>query len=166
MSVLRTRFIVPLAASLMLSAGSALAAEGHGGGFHGAMAAPHVEGHFGGAQRFGSADHFAPHRQAFGDHRNHFDFHGHDFGHFTPEERAHWRGGNWRHEWHDGRLGWWWILDGDWYFYPEPLYPYPDYIAPDSASGWYYCATPPGYYPYVASCDVPWQVVPPVAPPP
>jgi hypothetical protein len=160
MSILRTRFIVALTASLMLPAGSVLAAEGQGGGFHGAMGAPHVEGHFGGTE------HFAPQGQALAGLHHHFDFHRHDFGHFTPEERAHWRGGHWRHDWHDGRLGWWWILDGDWYSYPEPVYPYRDDVIPDDMSGWYYCANPLGYYPYVASCAVPWQFVPPAAPPP
>jgi hypothetical protein len=166
MRIFRTRLIAPLAASLMLTAATALAAEGHGGGFRGAMAAPHVEGHFGGGQHFGGADHFSPHQPAFADHRQHFDFHRHDFGHFTPEERAHWGGGRWRHDWHDGRLAWWWIVDGDWYFYPEPIYPYPAYTVPDSAGGWYYCANPPGYYPDVASCDAPWQFIPPDASPP
>ena len=55
MSILRTRFIVPIVGSLTLSAGPALAAEGHGGGFHGAMGAPHVEGHVGGGQHFGAS---------------------------------------------------------------------------------------------------------------
>jgi hypothetical protein len=168
MRIFRTRLIVPLAASLMLSAASALAAESYGGGIHAAMAAPHTGGrfgggqHLGGTQHFGGAEHFAPHGQAFANHL----FHGHDFGHFTPEERGHWTGGSWQHGWHDGRLSWWWIVDGDWYFYPEPIYPYPNYIVPDGVSGGYYCTNPLGYYPYVASCDVPWQFVPAVAPPP
>jgi predicted transcriptional regulator len=57
-------------------------------------------------------------------------------------------------------------VDGDWYFYPEPIYPYPNYIDPNGVSGGYYCTNPQGYYPYVASCDAPWQSVPAVAPPP
>ena len=36
------------------------------------------------------------------------DFHGRDFDHFGPGELHAWRGGLWRHEWHDGRFGWWW----------------------------------------------------------
>src|SRR5579885_2328049 len=31
---------------------------------------------------------------------------------------------------------------------------------------WYYCPTTRAYYPYVASCDVPWQHVAPVPPTP
>lgn len=168
MRILHRRLTVSLAAILMLSSASALAAVSPGGGFHGGggMAAPHFGGgqHVGGGQHFGGSDHFAPHGQGFTDH--HFDFHGHDFGHFTPEERERWGGGRWEHGWHDGRLSWWWIVDGDWFFYPEPSYPYPDYNVPGVAGGGYYCTNPLGYYPYVASCVVPWQFVPPVAPPP
>lgn len=98
-------------------------------------------------------------------------FHGHDF--------EHWRHGGWYHGFHDGRGGWWWIVDGEWFFYPAPIYPYPDPFAPPvvvaapppppppnvapapPAQGqyWYYCANPPGYYPYVPQCTVPWTPV-------
>jgi hypothetical protein len=85
-------------------------------------------------------------------------FHDHDFD--------RWRGGGWIHGRHDGRQGWWWVVGPQWYFYPAPVYPYPDpYVppvmtAPVAAPSWYYCANPPGYYPYVARCAVPWQPVP------
>ena len=59
----------------------------------------------------------------------------------------HWRGGHWIHGVHGGRLGWWWLVDGDWYYYPSPGY-------------WYYCSDPAGYYPYVQSCGTAWQQVP------
>jgi hypothetical protein len=75
-----------------------------------------------------------------------------------------WRRGGWRHDWHDGRLGWWWVVDDGWFFYDAPIYPYPDYIdeppPPVAAATWYYCAHPQGYYPYVQRCDAPWQPVP------
>lgn len=165
MVIFRTRVIMPIAIGLMLSFASALPAVGHAGGFHAAMSAPHSGGqfgggqHFGGTQNLGRADRFAPRGQDFAGHQ--FDFHGHDFGHFSPEERAHWAGGSWRHGWHDGRLSWWWIVDGDWYFYPAPIYPYPNYIAPGAVGGGYYCTNPLGYYPYVGSCGDPWQFIPP-----
>jgi hypothetical protein len=108
-------------------------------------------------------------------------FHGHDFAHFTPAERAAWAGGAWHHEWHNGRFGWWWGVGGIWYFYPGPIYPYPDYVADiyydpgmgvppvapaaGSAPGyWYYCQASGAYYPYVQSCPVPWTPVPPTPP--
>jgi hypothetical protein len=108
------------------------------------------------------------------------DYHGRDFHQFGPEERAHWQGGRWIHDWHDGRFAWWWMLDGFWYFYPAPIYPYPTYVppaivvqqAPPVPRGlpptqfWYYCDNPGGYYPYVASCSGPWRPVPAVPPPP
>jgi len=97
-----------------------------------------------------------------------------------------WRGGRWRHDVHGGRWGWWWIVGGSWYFYPEPVYPYPNpyeppiaavvppTAAPQSApppppQNWYYCNAPKGYYPYVPSCPAGWEVVPAtpnLAPPP
>lgn len=86
-------------------------------------------------------------------------FHDRDFG--------VWRGGDWRHGHHNGHLGWWWVVGGIWYFYPEPIYPYPDpyvppvVVAPGPAGAyWYYCNNPPGYYPYVPQCAEPWQPVP------
>ena len=105
------------------------------------------------------------------DWRHHNDmrrFHDHDFD--------YWRGGRWFHGRHEGRDGWWWIIGGGWYFYPAPVYPYPDpyrppvvAVQPDPGPSqyWYYCPDPPGYYPYVAACRTPWtQVVPQAAPPP
>lgn len=118
----------------------------------------------------------------------HRDFHGRDYHHLDHREVVIWHAGHWFHDWHDGRYGWWWIVDGGWYFYPEPVYPYPTYIppavviqqAPPSPTGmppaqfWYYCDNPQGYYPYVGSCNVQWRQVattpapaaPPQAPPP
>ncbi len=107
------------------------------------------------------------------------DFHGRDFGHFSRGELGLWRGGRWVHDWHDGRYGWWWFVAGFWYFYPEPIYPYPTYVppavvvqqAPPTPTGlppsanWYYCDNPQGYYPYVASCNGPWRAVPATPPP-
>lgn len=110
------------------------------------------------------------------------DFHGRDFHHFNDHDRAIWRGGRWVHDWHDGRYGWWWLVGGFWYFYPEPIYPYPTYVPPavvvqqpppmpsglPPTQSWYYCDNPQGYYPYVASCNGPWREVPatPPNPPP
>ncbi len=108
----------------------------------------------------------------------HSGFHGHDFAHFTPAERSAWAGGGWHHEWHNGRFGWWWAVGGIWYFYPAPIYPYPDYVADtydDSGMGaepvagtppgyWYYCGPSGAYYPYVQTCPVPWTPVAPTPP--
>jgi hypothetical protein len=118
-----------------------------------------------------------------------YDFRGRDFTHFTPEEHAAWTGGRWRHDWHDGRLGWWWDVSGVWYFYTDPVYPYPEYVAdyadagPDYAYAddydesqvaeapdedadqgngftYFFCPASNAYYPYVSSCAVPWSPVP------
>lgn len=106
------------------------------------------------------------------------DYHGRDYHGFTPHERDVWRGGRWQQGWHDGRYAWWWVVDGGWYFYPAPIYPYPTYVPPaiivqqpppvpsglPPAQFWYYCDNPAGYYPYVAACNGPWRQVPATPP--
>lgn len=96
---------------------------------------------------------------------------------FHERDYARWRGGYWHHGHHDGRLGWWWVVGGLWYFYPRAIYPYPDPYTPSvvvvqpsapaaepNASPppqyWYYCDSAKTYYPYVASCPEGWKTVP------
>jgi hypothetical protein len=69
------------------------------------------------------------HRDHDRDRHDHRDFHGRDFRLFSPFEFRLWTGGGWFHEWHEGRLGWWWVADGGWDWYPEPVYPYPTYVS-------------------------------------
>ncbi|MEJ1958586.1 MAG: hypothetical protein WDM70_03260 [Nitrosomonadales bacterium] len=99
-------------------------------------------------------------------------------------------GGHWAHRHHDGRLGWWWVAGGIWYFYPERIAEIPDpytppvvvvnqqppvvvapqapvVVAPQvpapaqpSAQMWYYCESVKTYYPYVANCPEGWKSVP------
>ena len=52
-----------------------------------------------------------------------------DFGHFGPADQAMWQGGGWHHEFIDGRWGWWWVVDGLWYWYDAPIYPYPGVVS-------------------------------------
>ena len=96
-----------------------------------------------------------------------------DIGHFHEHDYDHWREGHWSHGFHEGRNGWWWVLGGLWYYYPSPVYPYPDPYTPPTVvvesapvapvgvppSSAYYCANPAGYYPYVARCYTAWQQV-------
>jgi hypothetical protein len=95
-------------------------------------------------------------------------WHGGDIHHFHDHDEGAWRGGRWFHGVHGERAGWWWIVGGDWYFYPAPVYPYPDPLVPPvvvapapapNVAYWYYCPNPAGYYPYVPSCPTPWQPV-------
>jgi len=94
-------------------------------------------------------------------------FHEHDWG--------VWRGGHWTHGRHDGQLGWWWVVGGAWYFYPWPVYPYPNPWEPPPAvvavppptvapppptPYWYYCEASGAYYPYVSTCAGGWKQVP------
>ena len=88
-------------------------------------------------------------------------FHEHDLGRWTT--------GRWHYGIHAGRSAWWWIVGGVWYYYPAPVYPYPSpYVppmvaappAPPGAQFWYYCNSPPGYYPYVPYCVGSWRPVP------
>lgn len=97
-----------------------------------------------------------------------------------PHMADRWHGGRWYHGDHDHRGGWWWIVGGSWFWYPQPVYPYPDFYIPPTvvieqppgpppAQYWYYCDLPAGYYPYVTQCSVPWKAVaatPPPSPPP
>jgi hypothetical protein len=122
---------------------------------------PHGIYHHGGPHGFVGRGHYHPYR-----------FH-HDFAHFTPYEMGLWRHGHWYHSWHDGRYGWWWAVNGLWYFYAAPIYPFPGYVssyywmppvapAPVYAPGfWYYCSATGGYYPNVPTCPVPWTPVRP-----
>jgi len=98
-------------------------------------------------------------------------FHEHDF--------RTWSGGHWERRYHDGRYGWWWLAGGFWYWYPTPVYPYPDPYAPPvvtvvpqpapqpvlpaappPAQYWYYCDASGAYYPYVPTCPSGWRAVP------
>ena len=158
----RVAFALFLTVALSGASGLSAMAEDHhsgggGGGPHGHMSG----GHFG----YGGG------------------FHGHDFAHFSPMDRARWAGGGWHHQWYNGRYGWWWTVGGVWYLYPSPIYPYPDYVAdtfydPDMVAPapavpnagyqpgyWYYCSATATYYPYVQSCAVPWTPVSPTPPP-
>lgn len=90
-----------------------------------------------------------------------------DIHRFREHDFDRWRGGAWFHGNHDGRFGWWWQVGPSWYFYPAPVYPYPDPYVPPAMAGpapaaryWYYCPNPQGYYPYVPQCFTPWQPVP------
>ena len=76
-----------------------------------------------------------------------------------PEGVGHDRGG------HEGPR-WRGEVNGGWYGYPAPVYPYPDPYVPSagvapSAGYWYYCASANAYYPYVTQCPEGWQQVVP-----
>lgn len=107
-----------------------------------------------------------------------------DIRHFDRRDLRLWRDGRWRHGWHEGRIGWWWVVGGFggiWYFYPAPVYPYPDpYVPPvmvqqappptvaapvqatprQAPQNWYYCEPSKAYYPYVNTCAAGWKLVP------
>jgi hypothetical protein len=93
-----------------------------------------------------------------------------DIRHFHRHDFHTWQRGHWYHAHHGGRLGWWWVIGPTWYFYPAPVYPYPNpYVPPvivvQSAPStetqyWYYCDDPQGYYPYLNECNEEWEPVP------
>ncbi len=153
--------------------------------FHPSPVHPGPTGHPGPALRTGPAFRTGPggvHTAVRGAGRH--DFRGHDFAHFSVAERSAWSHGGWHHEMHNGHFGWWWAVGGLWYFYAEPIYPYPEVVAdvvyeaptpdedvaPDDAVAgappgyWYYCPTSGAYYPYVQSCSVTWTPVAPTPP--
>ncbi|MGQ0742205.1 MAG: hypothetical protein ACT4OG_07935 [Alphaproteobacteria bacterium] len=95
-------------------------------------------------------------------------FHG-SFTSFSSDQKRHWRHGRWHHGHHHGKFGWWFIVNGFWFFYYTPIYPYPLYVSASYYYDepyyddyyWYWCDDPPGYYPYVRECYGPWIPVPP-----
>ena len=64
---------------------------------------------------------------------------------------------------HGGRDGWWWVIGPDWYYFDQPVYPYPDLYTPlnEPIGWWYWCDPYQEYYPYVTYCPVPWESVMP-----
>jgi hypothetical protein len=110
-----------------------------------------------------------------GDRHDRDDWRGGDIHRFHEHDFERWRAGSWRHGRHAGRAGWWWVVGNVWYFYPAPVYPFPDpyqppvVIAPSPAvpqapAVYYYCDNPAGYYPYVPQCFSGWRAIP-AAPP-
>ena len=104
-----------------------------------------------------------------------------NIGRFHEHDLIIWHSGHWFHGRHARRFGWWWVVGGVWYWYPAPVYPYPDPYtpsiivqtsptaqapptAPPQAPVWYYCAQPAGYYPYVPECPSGWKAVPATPP--
>ncbi|MBV8679483.1 MAG: hypothetical protein JO338_03445 [Aquitalea sp.] len=106
-------------------------------------------------------------------------------GYYGPPHFVHWNDGYWNHGYYRGRLGWWWVSGGVWYWYSAPVYPYPDpYVppvvvstpavvaapvappppaevaSPAPAQVWYYCKAAKQYYPYVSECPGGWKTVP------
>ncbi|HTT07174.1 MAG TPA: hypothetical protein VMH34_00045 [Gammaproteobacteria bacterium] len=120
-------------------------------------------------------------------------FRDHDIHRFHEHDIVVWRTGRWRHVWHGGHLGWWWVVGSLWYPYVQPIYPYPDPYIPSTvivqqpptyvqqqpapppapaaapaqpqAQYWYYCEQSKGYYPYVRDCPAGWKSVPAEPPP-
>jgi hypothetical protein len=106
-----------------------------------------------------------------------------------------WGEGRWQHSWHNGRLGWWWVLGPSWYYYPRPyvqpqtviiqpaapvqppLYAPPvetapamtappvAQAAPPPVQTMYYCKSTERYYPETMTCPLGWTPVTPGAPP-
>jgi hypothetical protein len=142
---------------------------------------------------FATAAILAVSQPAYAEHREHgWDRH-RDIRHFQSHDLHRWNSGRWVHGHHDGYLGWWWVVAGLWYFYPSPVYPYPDPYtpsvvvqqsppvivqqapatptpppapaeAPSTPQYWYYCEPASMYYPYVSSCPTGWKKVPAVPP--
>jgi hypothetical protein len=93
-----------------------------------------------------------------------------NFGGHPYHGRLAWEGGRWRHEMHNGRVGWWWDVGGVWYFYPQPVEGPPTYVSDVEVMDDAYAGGPdgpdgpppggPGYPPPVAA------YAPPPPPPP
>ena len=122
----------------------------------------------------------APHAGHFAARNPYGGYWHHDWGHgdirfFHHYDWYAWHNGYWYDGWYGPRFGWWWVVSGVWFFYPVPVYPYPDpylpsdWDAPPPPAGaavaapgsyWYFCPASNAYYPYVPSCPSGWQQVP------
>ena len=98
-----------------------------------------------------------------------------DISRFHEKDWPLWRSGHWTHGRHDGRMGWWWVVGPTWYFYPSPVYPYPNPWEPPvvvpmvpggnpppapAAIHWYFCPNSNNYYPYISTCVSGWVQMP------
>lgn len=83
-----------------------------------------------------------------------------NFGGHPYRGQLAWEGGRWRHEMHNGRMGYWWDVGGVWYFYPQPMDGPPAYISDDYADDVGYSDGPP-----VAAYAPPGAYPPPPPPP-
>lgn len=52
-----------------------------------------------------------------------------NIGTFSESERLAWQRGAWHHEYRFGRDGWWWEVDGAWYWYDKPADGPPMYVS-------------------------------------
>jgi hypothetical protein len=52
-----------------------------------------------------------------------------EFVSFGPREREIWRGGHWHHEMRFGRMGYWYEVNGSWYFYDRPFEGPPTFVS-------------------------------------
>jgi hypothetical protein len=48
---------------------------------------------------------------------------------FNPREREFWRRGRWHHEMRFGRFGYWYEVNGAWYFYDQPFDGPPTFVS-------------------------------------
>jgi hypothetical protein len=94
----------------------------------------------------------------------HGGFHGGGFGHGGFHGGFHgWHGGHGGHFHHPHFHGGIIVEVPPLWIDPEPSYvaPAPSIgLTPEPPAIWYYCTDPPGYYPTVATCRVPWTLYP------
>jgi hypothetical protein len=98
----------------------------------------------------------------------HGGFHGGGFGHGGFHGGFHdgfhgWHGGHWGHFHHPHFHGGIIVEVPPLWIAPEPSYvaPAPSIgLTPEPPAIWYYCTDPPGYYPTVPTCRVPWTLYP------
>jgi len=130
-----------LAAAVALSL-SAMAAEheehhggppgGHPGGPGGAHPGPGGHPGFHGGGPGGGHPGPGGHARAIGERGYSFRVGGggrRDIRLFSPRERELWGGGHWHHDVRFGRLGYWYEVNGAWYFYDQPFEGPPAYVS-------------------------------------
>lgn len=109
-----------------------------------------------------------------------------DFRRYHQQEFNRWQSGRWIEGRVHGVFGWYWFIPGlGYYYYTQPVFPYPDayaaYQNPDDVNfypenddnasenvqpqnqpvaSWYFCRSANAYYPYVNQCPEEWEVIP------
>ncbi len=73
------------------------------------------------------------------------NLHDHNVSHFNTQNRSAWQHGRWSHGNHHGHNGWWWNSGGSWFFYDQPVYPYPGYVSNTYYDDDYYDGGDDGY---------------------
>jgi hypothetical protein len=160
----RMKIIIPLVSAMSLLAFSAQAQDGKGGGGQPPAAGGGAPPQNNAQQNMRKGPPQQAHRPAPppGRYAARGPAPARDWGGHSYRGNLAWDGGRWRHEYHNGRNGWWWDVGGVWYYYPQRIDGPPAYISEDYVDDVPVAYAPPP--PPVAYAPPPPPPPPPVDP--